>query len=237
VNVDGVTVYDTRAYDSADKAKQAVARRAVEHVRNKKEVPPGPPNKACDRINAVANKTLLPGQRAQKPKLEDVMKPEKRVPEKPMAGKSPKVRSANEFETDKQLVARVQAQFGHLAGPSDVIMNDPVASRAFLEGFAFGCKVRVSTLQENGPEANDARNRAYRERSRARSSRGRSPRDHLARDSPSKGHGPQGRRPAQGRPVQDGSPRARRSRHLSRDRDRRTRTRSPVRTQRHSTAA
>ncbi|KAI1871135.1 hypothetical protein JX265_006175 [Neoarthrinium moseri] len=65
-------------------------------------------------------------------------------------------------EEERRLLARVQALFGNSGGPSDSTLQDPVASRAFLEGFALGTKLRNSS---SGQRRSRSPHRGHRERS------------------------------------------------------------------------
>lgn len=170
VSLDGFTLYGTRGYPTATEAKQALAESAIQHVRLK-PVPDGPSNKAGERLGRQAGER--PGRLADA------------TPQKRESPSLPEPRGLLE----KSLMTRIQNVFGHTAGPSDEIMKDPVASRAFLEGFALGCKVQGSQSQDDANGDKNARDRSYRARSRASSSRETPSRDRSSRDlTPSARH-------------------------------------------------
>ncbi|KAK8099818.1 hypothetical protein PG999_010192 [Apiospora kogelbergensis] len=73
------------------------------------------------------------------------------------------------------LLAGIRSLYGHYRGPSEAVLADPVASRAYLQGFALGEKLRDSAVRAEGrrsrsPKAGgDPRSkRNYRERSATR---------------------------------------------------------------------
>ncbi|KAK8004631.1 hypothetical protein PG989_004350 [Apiospora arundinis] len=76
----------------------------------------------------------------------------------------------------QELFERIRAFCGSARGPSEEVLADPAASRAFLEGFALGEKLRESAVRaerrrSRSPKTGGDRNwgsRGYRERSAAR---------------------------------------------------------------------
>ncbi|KAK6815707.1 hypothetical protein PG987_016473 [Apiospora arundinis] len=76
----------------------------------------------------------------------------------------------------QEMIERIRAFCGSARGPSEEVLADPAASRAFLEGFALGEKLRESAVRaerrrSRSPKTGGDRNwgsRGYRERSAAR---------------------------------------------------------------------
>ncbi|KAK8065047.1 hypothetical protein PG997_011794 [Apiospora hydei] len=79
----------------------------------------------------------------------------------------------------RELLERIRSLYGHTRGPSEAVLGDPAAARAFLEGFALGDRLRESAgraerQRSRSPKgARDDRDRRsgrdyYRERSAAR---------------------------------------------------------------------
>jgi hypothetical protein len=178
VNLQSLIMHDSRNYKNAVDAKQSLAKRAVEHVR-KLEVPPGSSNKAAERARfgheVMANRERGFGRKPPFKKEPNESKPE------PRGGGSA---VQDRREEDRRLIERIKSLYGRSDGPSESILADPVASRAFLEGFALGGKLRESSSRSRDSEqrrsrspgrdrhGNDRRsspidsgNRAHRERS------------------------------------------------------------------------
>lgn len=175
-------MHDSRNYKNAADAKQSLAKRAVEHVR-KLEVPPGHSNKAAERAR-FGHEVMMNRDRGlnRKPPVNKETGDSKPEARSGAAGGGSAVQ--NRREEDRRLVERIKNLYGRSVGPSESILADPVASRAFLEGFALGGKLRESSTRRQDVEqrrsrspSNDRRgndkqsspinsgNRVYRERS------------------------------------------------------------------------
>lgn len=134
VELRGITLNDSRTWRSAVDAKQALARRAVEHIRKTPVI--GVSNRERERAQVKAEEKARSQTKSQT--------------------------VAAEQEEERRLLTKVQRLYGTGPGPSENILGNPVASRAFLEGFALGSKLRDSV-----------RNQRRRSRSPPHSDRGR----------------------------------------------------------------
>ncbi|KAK8057999.1 hypothetical protein PG994_008447 [Apiospora phragmitis] len=77
----------------------------------------------------------------------------------------------------RELLERIRSLYGHVRGPSEAVLADPTASRAFLEGFALSDRLRESAVRaerrrSRSPKGGGDRGagRGYRDRSAARRS-------------------------------------------------------------------
>ncbi|RYP16113.1 hypothetical protein DL765_005314 [Monosporascus sp. GIB2] len=160
VYLNGITLHDSRTFGTALEAKQSLAKRAVAEV--KKFPCPDPAVKAAEKAAKAAawesSKNEAPqggrygGQVKSKPR--DDRHRHSAIPQ----GIGP-VR--NHYATDphtrrseaSHLVSRIQALYdGSGNGPSSFVLTDPLASRAFLEGFALGGKLHETANRPCKPE-------------------------------------------------------------------------------------
>ncbi|KAK6078934.1 hypothetical protein SCUP515_04373 [Seiridium cupressi] len=123
VILNGITMNDSRCWDSAADAKQALSQRAVEYIR-KTPVLGGLSHRAQEKAN---------------------LKAEGKVNHRP-DDKTKKQGALSEQEEERRLLTRIQSLYGQIAGPSASTMANPAAAHAFLEGFALGSKLRESAL-------------------------------------------------------------------------------------------
>jgi hypothetical protein len=180
VNLNGQVMHDSRVYSTACEAKQAMAKRAIDYVRTLK-VPENSSIKATERAK-TEQEIMNRGRGGRRPT------PFKKGPEHPYspapitgpvpdsvkAKPEPRVHSIPEDvrakrEEDRRLLEKIQSLYGHSAGPNEVILGDPLAARAFLEGFALGGKLRESSRAVGGGQRRSRspadRTRSYRDRS------------------------------------------------------------------------
>ncbi|RYP86554.1 hypothetical protein DL769_000726 [Monosporascus sp. CRB-8-3] len=160
VNLNGITLHDSRTFGSALEAKQSLAKRAVAEV--KKFPCPDPAVKAAEKAAKAAawegSKNEAPqsgrygGQVKSKPR--DDRHSHSAIPQ----GTDP---TRNRYMADpytrrseaSRLVSRIQALYeGSGNGPSSFVLTDPLASRAFLEGFALGGKLHETANRPCQPE-------------------------------------------------------------------------------------
>ena len=175
VNLNGKKLIDSRTVRTATDAKQALARRAVEHVRTL-PIPAGLPNRASE---IAKEKQEMMNRERQKEPLRPVdngrvYPDEHRVRSHSIAN------CVDHRSEDKRLFERLQAKFGRHSMPHQSILEDPLASRAFLEGFTLGSRLHDAARngerrRSQSPRKHNRVNgsgRPYRERSCARSGSG-----------------------------------------------------------------
>ncbi|RYP51949.1 hypothetical protein DL768_002825 [Monosporascus sp. mg162] len=160
VNLNGITLHDSRTFSTALEAKQSLAKRAVAEV---KMFPcPDPAVRAAEKAakasawegskNEAPQSGRYGGQAKSKP--HDDRQSHSAIPQ----GADP---IHNHYTTDPytrrseagHLVSRIQALYeGSGNGPSSFVLTDPLASRAFLEGFALGSKLHETANRPCQPE-------------------------------------------------------------------------------------
>ncbi|RYP03936.1 hypothetical protein DL764_004770 [Monosporascus ibericus] len=160
VNLNGITLHDSRTFGTALEAKQSLAKRAVAEV--KKFPCPDPAARAAEKAakasawegskNEVPQSGRYGGQVNSKP--HDDRRSHFAIPQ----GTDP---IRNHYTTDpytrrseaSHLVSRIQALYeGSGIGPSSFVLTDPLASRAFLEGFALGGRLHETANRPCQPE-------------------------------------------------------------------------------------
>jgi hypothetical protein len=125
VDLNGIRVNDTRSWSSAIDAKQELAYRAVEYIR-KTPIRGGLSHREQEKASSRAESK--PNFRAE--------------------DRTKKSGAVTEQEEERRLLTRIQSLYGRNGGPSMSVMADPAASRAFLEGFALGGKLRESSRDQ-----------------------------------------------------------------------------------------
>ncbi len=168
VNLNGVILHDSRTFSSALEAKQSLAKRAVAEVK-KLPVDPNNPNKAAEKAemfekaakaakNTTWNKVkseVPQGAHAHNGGIFKIKRrddcPSYYVPP-PIAAQGrgfPSHYTADPRTQQSEaanLINRIQALYKRPSyGTSSFILTDPLASRAFLEGFALGGKLHESS--------------------------------------------------------------------------------------------
>ncbi|KAK7936132.1 hypothetical protein PG985_001627 [Apiospora marii] len=201
VRIQDHTITDARAYRNAMEAKQALAKQAVQWIRDnlpKDEIPTRAAQEAnlkqaqinrarADRVrsnesyydtgarsvhgngNGLAN-GLANGYGSGGGNGYSHYSPSKDRPSRPQGGAV-----ADYKKSDRQnLLEQIRSLYGNGRGPSDAVLADPAAARAFLEGFALGDRLRESAARaerrrSRSPKAGGDRRpgRDYRERSAA----------------------------------------------------------------------
>ncbi|KAI1076191.1 hypothetical protein F5B20DRAFT_336764 [Whalleya microplaca] len=151
VNLNGKTLHDGRTFTTAVAAKQALAKRAIEEVR---KLPcPKPSVKPTENVKPDATKGHS-GYAPVKPEPVPAKREDRGNRYAPFASVVPEpMASYYKPEYDRReevrfLIGRVQALCGATNGPSPHILEDPVASRAFLEGFALGGRLEDSARRQ-----------------------------------------------------------------------------------------
>lgn len=172
VNLNGKKLIDSRTFRTASDAKQALARRAVEHVRTL-PIPAGLPNRASEI--AKEKQEQMDRERQKEP-----LRPADKgrvYPDEHRVRSHSIANGIDQHTDDKRLIERLQAKFGRFPAPQKSIMEDPLASRAFLEGFALGSRLddaarKGERRRSQSPMKHDRVNgsgRFYRGRSSLRS--------------------------------------------------------------------
>ncbi|RYP56278.1 hypothetical protein DL771_012065 [Monosporascus sp. 5C6A] len=160
VNLNGITLHDNRTFGTALEAKQSLAKRAVAEV---KKLPcPDPAVKAAEKAAKVAAWESSKNEAPQSGRYGGQVKSEPRdnryshsaIPRgsDPMRGHYTTDPYTRRSEAS-HLVSRIQALCeGSGNGPSSFVLTDPLASRAFLEGFALGGKLHETANRPCQPE-------------------------------------------------------------------------------------
>ncbi|KAI1647672.1 uncharacterized protein F4817DRAFT_97661 [Daldinia loculata] len=166
VSLKGLIVTDMRAYDTASEAKAAISRKALTEVRKLPcEDPAGKPAAILTEVVKQGIYKDVPNffgfgsaQTENKPNPQQhrnnqhtqvaPFMQEHRVSRYQPPGNFSNDRYDNYDLHDQQnlLMSQVQYLFGHINGPSNRIAEDPLASRAFLEGIALGSRLGQSTI-------------------------------------------------------------------------------------------
>ncbi|KAF3057383.1 hypothetical protein GL218_06048 [Daldinia childiae] len=169
VNLKGLIVADVRAYDTASEAKTAISRKALIEVRKLPcEDPAGKPA-------AILTEVVKQGIYKDVPELlgfgsaraENEPNPQRHrnnqhtqvapfMQEHRVGRYQPPGNFSNDRHDDYDLhdqqnflMSQIQYLFGHVNGPSNRIAEDPLASRAFLEGIALGSRLGQSTTRHS----------------------------------------------------------------------------------------
>lgn len=172
VNLNGKKLIDSRTFRTATDAKQALARRAIEHVRTL-PIPAGLPNRASEI--AKEKQEQMDRERQKEPLCP--ANNGRVYPDEHRVRSHSSTNGIDHRSEDKRLLERLQAKFGRVSTPQQSILEDPLASRAFLEGFALGSRLHDAARngerrRSQSPMKHDHINgsgRFYRERSRLRS--------------------------------------------------------------------
>ncbi|KAI0845311.1 hypothetical protein F5Y00DRAFT_171379 [Daldinia vernicosa] len=167
VSLKGLIVSEMRAYNTASEAKAAISKKALIEVRKL------PCEDPADKPAAILTEVVKQGIYKEVPdffgfgsaQTENKPNPqqhrnhqhnqvapfmqEHRVSRYQPPGNFPNDRHDNYDLHDQQnlLMSQVQYLFGHINGPSNRIAEDPLASRAFLEGIALGSRLGQSTIR------------------------------------------------------------------------------------------
>lgn len=139
VELQGVTLSDSRTWRFPADAKQALARRAVDYIRQT-PVHGGLSIRERERAQVIAEE------------------------------KSKNQAIVAEQQEERRLLDKIQKLYGMGAGPSESVMANPAASRAFLEGFALGSKLRDSSRSQRRRSRSPIRNDRGRGRRGSRDS-------------------------------------------------------------------
>lgn len=201
VRIQDHTITDARAYRSAMEAKQSLAKQAIQWIRA--NLPKdGLPTRASQE--ASLKQAQINRERAERVRSSEIYydtgarsgngggnglatglangygsgggngyshySPSKDRASRPQGGAV-----ADYKKNDRQnLLDQIRSLYGHGRGPSDAVLADPAAARAFLEGFALGDRLRESAARaerrrSRSPKAGGDRRsgRDYRERSAA----------------------------------------------------------------------
>ncbi|ORY55860.1 uncharacterized protein BCR38DRAFT_121460 [Pseudomassariella vexata] len=168
VNVNGFIVHDSRNFKSASEAKQTLAKRALAHVR--KTPAPKQSNGAAEKLKHDLLQQKQQQQNAGRDGSGSVpAKIKVEAGYDHYAGASATRRDAPRDairdqsagnvgtpDQDRRLLERVQAMYGR-SQPSHRMYSDPVAARAFLEGFALGGRLRENARPLNEGERRRSR--------------------------------------------------------------------------------
>ncbi|KAI0106748.1 hypothetical protein F4814DRAFT_455369 [Daldinia grandis] len=171
VNLKGLVVAEMGAYDTASEAKAAISRKALVEVR--KLACGDPADKPAAILTEVARQGIYrdvsaffgvgsaqaedrPNPQQHRNNQHTQIAPfiqENRVSryQPPRNSSSDRYDNYNLHDQQNLLMGQVQHLFGHINGPSNRIAEDPLASRAFLEGIALGSRLGQSTIRR--PEA------------------------------------------------------------------------------------
>ncbi|KAH8682076.1 hypothetical protein BX600DRAFT_544505 [Xylariales sp. PMI_506] len=163
VNLNGVTMHDTRQHKSPVDAKQAIARRAVEFVQGL-SIPAGASSRGLDTGSSSERNREISGNRTRHGGVSNTRSESIRWTSSSYRPPSP----VSKAEEERRLLTRIQSHYAGSGYPSETILENPAASRAFLEGFALGSKLRDSTRSRRRSRSpSDSRKRRSREREKS----------------------------------------------------------------------
>ncbi|KAI8963660.1 hypothetical protein F5Y11DRAFT_346309 [Daldinia sp. FL1419] len=146
VTIRGRMIVDGSAYGSATEAKAAVSEMALPEVR---KIPCEDP---ADKPSAVLTEVSERGIRGgianvhQQARTSSSLR-DNRIGRHQPRGNRPNWRHNNTDVEEQEdiIMAQIQSMFGVIDGPSREVANDPLASRAFLQGMALGAQLGRSS--------------------------------------------------------------------------------------------
>ncbi|KAK7963386.1 hypothetical protein PG988_010360 [Apiospora saccharicola] len=191
VRIQDHTITDARAYRNTMEAKQALAKQAIDWIRA--NLPKdGLPTRAAHE--ASVKQAQLNRERADRVRSNEFYYYDTGARSThgnglangpangygsggaPRQAQQDAEAVADRKKSDRQgLLEQIRSLYGHARGPSDAVLADPAAARAFLEGFALGERLRESAVRaerrrsrsppKSGGGDNRRSGRDYRDRS------------------------------------------------------------------------
>ncbi|KAK6949601.1 hypothetical protein Daesc_009684 [Daldinia eschscholtzii] len=169
VNLKGLVVADTSTYSNPFEAKSAISKKALLEVRKlpcedpaykpaailTKVVKQGmyggvPKSPGFRRVRTEKKTSLQQRRNDQRTGVTPLMQEHRVNRYQPPGDFSNDRYDSVGLDSDQDFwLSQVQQQFGHANGPSNRIAQDPLASRAFLEGMALGVRLGQSSIRHS----------------------------------------------------------------------------------------